>query len=357
METRELEQYIRQTLDMGLGSQMQGETSYTNSFDIHCRKDGFEFIPRLPAGYVIGNELYQQIYELANAALYPEYTLLKQNSAYFIPLETNDIHIERALFFPWMIGTSKRLVISDLDEFAMQSNGKLPIMQNLTINVDKITSIAVAGNSGSGKSYMLTYLLTMLKPYSELIIVDPKYDTPSRWGHQNEVPVIHPDQSRSKSDFVSQVNEQLSQCLNVIYDRQNILFSDPGRKFNHIFIAIDEVMSLSEGINKSIKESFFSLISQIALLGRATRVHLLLVSQRFDYKTIPVSVREQLNVLIQLGNISRTTTQFLYADLDPTGIVIPTGQGTGLIQVIDSEHPYQVLPLLCPTYLTKAGIL
>ena len=25
--------------------------------------------------------------------------------------------------------------------------------------------------------------------------------------------------------------------------------------------------------------------------------------------------------------------------------------------VIDNEHPYQVLPLLCPTYYTKKGIL
>ena len=39
---------------------------------------------------------------------------------------------------------------------------------------------------------------------------------------------------------------------------------------------------------------------RIELLGRATKVHLLLVSQRFDYQSIPVSVREQLNVLINL---------------------------------------------------------
>ncbi|HEO6244138.1 TPA: cell division protein FtsK, partial [Streptococcus agalactiae] len=37
--------------------------------------------------------------------------------------------------------------------------------------------------------------------------------------------------------------------------------------------------------------------------------------------------------------------------------VIPIGHGTGIIQVIDNEHPYQVLPLLCPTYYTKRGIL
>ena len=98
-------------------------------------------------------------------------------------------------------------------------------------------------------------------------------------------------------------------------------------------------------------------MSQIALLGRATKVHLFLVSQRFDHNTIPVSVREQLNVLVQIGNINKKTTQFLFPDLDPEGIVIPIGKGTGLIQIIDNEHPYQVLPLLCPTYYTKKGIL
>jgi len=122
-------------------------------------------------------------------------------------------------------------------------------------------------------------------------------------------------------------------------------------------IVIDEVLALSEGVNKTIKESFFSLLSSIALLGRATRIHLLLISQRLDHTTIPISVREQLNVLIQIGNINKKTTQFLFPDLDPEGIVIPIGHGTGLIQVIDNEHPYQVLPLLCPTYYTKKGIL
>lgn len=122
-------------------------------------------------------------------------------------------------------------------------------------------------------------------------------------------------------------------------------------------MVIDEVLALSEGTNKNIKESFFSLLSQIALLGRATKVHLLLVSQRFDYNSIPVSVREQLNVLLQVGNINSKTVQFLFPDLNPDGIVIPVGVGTGLIMVIDNEHPYAVLPLLCPTYYTKKGIL
>lgn len=62
-------------------------------------------------------------------------------------------------------------------------------------------------------------------------------------------------------------------------------------------------------------------------------------------------------MLIQIGNINKKTTQFLFPDLDPEGIVIPIGKGTGLFQVIDSESSYQVLPLLCPNYYTKADVL
>ncbi|MCG1652525.1 cell division protein FtsK [Staphylococcus epidermidis] len=358
MNQKALEKYLLQSLNMALGSMIQGETSYTNSFTCQVKEDGFIFLPHLPSGYIIDNDLYQKIFLIASAALYPRYTLLKQNSAYFIPIDTDDMHIQRALFFPWKRGVSERLVIADLDQFTSSlRDNQIPIMKNLTINYNKITSIAIAGNSGSGKSYTLTYLLNILNPMSDLIIVDPKFDTPSRWARENNIPVIHPSQNRSKSDFVSEVNENLSQCLTTIQQRQTILYDNPDQHFKHITVVIDEVLALSEGINKTIKDAFFSLLSQIALLGRATKVHLLLVSQRFDHNTIPISVREQLNVLIQIGNINKKTTQFLFPDLDPEGIVVPIGKGTGLIQIIDNESPFQVLPLLCPTYYTKAGVL
>lgn len=358
MTAKELEQYLLQSINMGLGSEMQGESSYTNSFDCKVTKEGFLFLPRLPSGYIIDDNLYQKIFLIANAALYPRYTLLKQNSAYFVPTNTKDIHTQRGLFFPWKEGISERLIIQNLEEFAQNNKGnKIPIMKNLTIDYDKVTSIAIAGNSGSGKSYVLTYFLSLLKNMSDLIIIDPKFDTPSRWAKQNKISVIHPEPNRSKSDFVSEINEQLSNCLKLIQKRQKILYDNSTYDFEHLTIVIDEVMALSENANKTIKDAFFSLLSQIALMGRATKVHLILVSQRFDYNSIPVSTREQSNILIQIGNINKKTTQFLFPDLNPEGIVIPIGKGTGIIQVINNEQPYQILPLLCPTYYTKRGIL
>ena len=47
MTNKELSQYLLQSLNMGLGALMQGESSYTNSFDTKIMSDGFLFIPRL----------------------------------------------------------------------------------------------------------------------------------------------------------------------------------------------------------------------------------------------------------------------------------------------------------------------
>lgn len=349
MNKKEIEQYLLENLNMALDPKT-GETSYTNGFDIRANENGFKFIPRLPSSFIVNDDLYERIYEISNVALYPEYTVLKQNGAYIISEEINDIHIQRALFFPWLKGIPRRLIVSNLDS---KPSNQIQLMQDLAVDYDKVTSIAIAGNSGSGKTYFLLYLLQNLKYISNLAIVDPKLDSPARWGRDNNIKIIYPNANRSKADFVNQVNNELSIACNLINTRQRQLFSNPTLTFKHHTVVIDEVLALTEGVPKQIKDSFYALLSQIALMGRATNVHLILVSQRFDHNTIPIAVREQLNVLIQIGNINSKTTQFLFPDLDPTGIVIPTGIGTGLIQIIDAEHPYQIQPFLTPTYNLK----
>lgn len=93
-----LQSYLLQSLNMALGALMQGETSYTNSFNIVIQADGFIFVPRLPCAYILDDDLYKKIFLIANASLYPQYTLLKQNATYFVPLETDDLHTQRGLF-------------------------------------------------------------------------------------------------------------------------------------------------------------------------------------------------------------------------------------------------------------------
>ena len=354
----ETSRYITQCLNMALD--LSGETSYTNSFKVMVKSDGFLFIPRMPASYPLDNDLYQRIYKIANAALYPYKSLLKQSTMYLVATDDVDFGSKRAFYYPWT-GVSKRLQISDMKSYlASDTTKEIQIMQDVSIDYNKVTSILIAGNSGSGKSYALTYLLTMLhlKNISDLYIIDPKCDVPARWAHIYGLDdiTIFPTQEISNSDFVNRCNEILAKLVKTIYNRQRILYENPHHQFKHLTVCIDEVLALTDGLPKKIKDSFFSLLSQISLLGRATRVHLLLISQRFSNDAIPIAVREQANICLQLGNINRKTTQFLF-DIDPDGILVPTGKGTGLFQITDNTHPFQVLPLLTPTYKIKDGIL
>lgn len=68
----EIEMYLLQALNMAL--QINGETSYTNSFTVKVIDDGFFFIPRLPSTYVIDDELYQKIYRMSPKGMYDYFT-------------------------------------------------------------------------------------------------------------------------------------------------------------------------------------------------------------------------------------------------------------------------------------------
>ncbi|TGD19473.1 MULTISPECIES: cell division protein FtsK [Levilactobacillus] len=346
-ETRTL---LVQSLNMGLD--IRGETTFTNSFDVIVSEDGFQFVPRIPAGYVLDDALYQRIFGIASGALYPYYTMLKQNGAYFVPLPENSVHTARAFFFPWLEGIPTRLDITDMEKFKSGiAEGVLPVMANLAISIGDIAHLVIAGNSGAGKSYALTYLLEMMKEQTTLKIVDPKMDAPTRWAEKNDVDVLIPDGDRSQNDFVNLVCDLLSEALQVVRTRQLALKDNARSQFTPYILVIDELLALTSSVSKSMKDTFFGLLSQVALLGRATGVKLILLSQRFDANALPVVVREQANVMIQLGNVNRKTTQFLLPDLSNLdGIVIPPGKGTGLIQIIDGKHPANVMPLLMPTY-------
>lgn len=350
MNKEDVRTYLLQSLNMALD--IEGETTFTNSFDVQINDDGFLFVPRVPCSYVLNAALYQRIYAIASGVLYPEFTVLKQNGAYFTPTKSANFHTARAFFYPWFVGIPERLVIRDIDDFVRSSpSGKLPLMKGFTIDFDEVTHIEIAGNSGAGKSYALVYLLSVINKFAELVIVDPKYDTPSRWGKDHSVRVIHPEESSSQNDYVTQVSEVLSEALKLIHRRQATIQDSKNLNFKPVVIVIDELMALSMAVTKSIKDSFFGLLGQVALLGRTTKVHLILVSQRFDASALPVAVREQANLFIQLGNINKKTTQFLFPDLDSTdGIVVPVGRGTGLVQIIDGIHAPNIMPLLMPTY-------
>ena len=78
-------------------------------------------------------------------------------------------------------------------------------------------------------------------------------------------------------------------------------------------------------------------------------MHLILISQTLDTKTIPSSVRSQCNLRILMGLVNSKSCQYLFPDFDVSSIVVPPGIATGIVQKINSNDVPAITPFLAPT--------
>lgn len=355
----QLDKFLLQNLNNAL--EINGETSYTNSFLIRMAKDdlGFFFIPNLPISYALDSKLYFKIASIASGILYPYKTLLPQNNSYFVPYNMDDPNTARALFFPWLDGIPTRLNINDIEQFIKEnvSQQHIPIMRNkVSLNMDDVVHLAVSGSSGSGKSFFVEYLIRSIHAFTkDIILIDPKMADIYILGQELGLDTHSPYHGSNLNGFISEVNEVLGKIIDKIYQRQKRLLEQPSVRFERCYIVIDELLALVQGSSKQARETFAQLLGSIALLGRATSISLLLVSQRFDSIAFGgnTAVREQINCSIILGEINTNTTQFLLPDAHIEHIVVPNGIGTGIIKFNDGKHTHQIMPLLTPTYRKK----
>lgn len=351
-----LEKHLTSNLNNTLS--LNGETSYTNSFSIRLVKDdkGFLFIPNLPVSYPLDSTLYFQIAAICSGILYPYKTLLIQNNTVFVPYQTKEPNLARALFFPWVNGIPTRLKIDDLEQFIAKevSETCIPIMaNNVNLNLTDIVHLAIGGSSGSGKSYFLEYLIRCLRHITDdITLIDPKLSDIFLLGKQLELPVLAPQHGSNLSSFITEVNEVLGGVINTIYQRQKLLLDNPNTQLKRCYVVIDELLALVQGSSKQARETFAQLLGTVALLGRATKISLILVSQRFDAPAFGgnLAVREQINCAIILGEINTNTTQFLLPNAHIDNIVVPSGVGTGVIKFTDGKHDSHIMPLLTPYY-------
>ena len=349
----EIAAHCKQAINMALNK--DGETSYTLSFDVRATEKDLKFIFYSPSALLLNQELYNRLTSIISTNAYPYFTVFPQPSPLLVPWETDNIHKARAWAFPWKRGISKRLVINDVDSFLdlNAKDGNIWLMKNYCVNINSLTSVAIMGLSGSGKTILTKWLNSNAARMGKIITIDPKGSKDLVWwARDNNQEIIYPSQDVSKSDFLSKVNDKLSQVLQLVYQRQSEYLqshANVNKKFLPVVVTIDELSALTTGANKRIVDSFFSLLQTITLLARESNVHLVLISQELDAKTIPTSVRSQCYLRILMGLVNSKSCQYLFPDYDVSSIVVPSGVATGIIQKINSNDVPAITPFLAPT--------
>lgn len=344
------------------------ETGTGGDYEVTMNSQGVTVVPVYPVDRPVDYSFYTAIYKVLVVAAYPYYTVLKPSGLQLVSIKSDDFIKRRGLFFPWLRGIPKRRVLSgdqyaeDINRVISAKNMDIPLMENFSIDLEHTTHVAISGQSGSGKSYLVRYFLPYLLAMGDLTLIDPKADDLLLWAkgpqcdalrkYTGRTPnVEYPDLLGKEGTFLNEVAETLAKEVQIMYKREDTYSRTGKRPFNHNhrFIVIDELLALTQGGDKKAVARFFANLSSIALLGRSAKMHLILISQRFSSEAMPTSIRDQLQAVFQLGPITKTSTQFLFPDFDSEGVIPPRGVGTGICQVQGDVIPYP-RPFLSPTY-------
>ncbi|OCL97688.1 DNA translocase FtsK [Aliarcobacter thereius] len=168
--------------------------------------------------------------------------------------------------------------------------------------LSNLTSSICCGESGSGKSNFLNMIIFSLlynsKYIEHLDFIDLKGVELSRYELNN-------------TTFTDNI-EEVDKLLENLKNEMNIRFKEMKDKKDLIYngkyriCLIDEIGTISTHYDKKLKENIFNNLIEIGQKGRASKVLLLIFSQKIDSTNIPTNVLTNL----QSSFLLRTSSQF-----------------------------------------------
>lgn len=311
----------------------------------------------MPSSFVYNQENYYKLYDIISIAAWPDYTCPRPNAMQIANIDGRSLSTARGFFFPWQKGHSERLTGS-VDSILKQVDldQGLPLMTHLVLPPN-INSIIVSGNTGSGKSLAVQAISEFLlhTPNTRLIYIDPKKSAGARWarGHP-EVKLVIPQDGERLEEYLIRVTELLSVEARRIFKNQDTLYKNSNKidtnaqEINQpkTWIILEELEALEAFGTKKELDSLFHQILLICLLGREAYTNILISMQVPRNDILPIPIRSQLLCRIQLGRIDKSTTTYLFPDLDH--IMMPfRGPGVGICDINSGG----VQPIAMPTII------
>lgn len=186
----------------------------------------------------------------------------------------------------------------------------------------------IVGATGSGKTYFSSLLLGKLSlylPNLELYVCDYKGDDDFNYLSEKE----HFYRFRACANG-------LDDFYNRFLARQN----DEDSSRTPLFLFFDEYASFLNGLLDKKQQELYKLkMSDILMMGRSYRCHVIIAQQRADSEYFKTA-RDNLTFRVGLGNLSTESAKMLFSDYMEQ-LTADKGQGKGYMS--DGEHFYEVV--------------
>ena len=168
--------------------------------------------------------------------------------------------------------------------------------------LENLTSSICCGESGAGKSNFLNMIIFSLLHNSSYIedlhFIDLKGVELSRYKLNN---TSFTDNLEETNKLLEELKNEMNKRFQEMKEKGDLVYSGKYR-----ICLIDEIGTIATHHDKKLKEQIFNNLIEIGQKGRASKVILLIFSQKIDSTNIPTNVLTNL----QSSYLLRTSSQF-----------------------------------------------
>lgn len=173
-------------------------------------------------------------------------------------------------------------------------------------NIDDSPHGLISGGTGSGKSYLLLYLLHQFELMNaETIVIDPKMSDLMEYRQY----LKHGVKGESTEEILvtlRQVHQEL-----IVRQKRKLETGQIERPF---FLLFDEYPAFLASLDRKEKAEVEQILKQIILKGRALRVFVIIAMQRADASILAAEVRDQFGLRIALSRTSADGLTMIFGE-------------------------------------------
>ncbi|WP_273952853.1 FtsK/SpoIIIE domain-containing protein [Leuconostoc mesenteroides] len=227
--------------------------------------------------------------------------------------------------------------------------GLLQISKGIDWKYDTFYNVLISGNVGTGKSYTMFAIIGQLLQVTKFVyIIDPKRSDLAGLKHvpelKNNVFSVASEINQAVIDFYTKMMARAEKIEEIKVSGQVGTYKDFG--FAPYFFVFDEFGAYYEmndrlaydDPTKASYETAMSNLREIAMLGRELGFYILIGMQRPDAGSLPMAIRNQLNMRINMGVPTPEIEKMVFPDnekqLRPLSSHL---KGWGFIKIGDSQ--------------------
>lgn len=227
--------------------------------------------------------------------------------------------------------------------------GLLQISKGIDWKYDTFYNALLSGNVGTGKSYTMFAIIGQLLQVTKFVyIIDPKRSDLAGLKHvpelKNNVFSVASEINQAVIDFYTKMMARAEKIEAIKASGKVGTYKDFG--FTPYFLVFDEFGAYYEmndrlaydDPTKASYETAMSNLREIAMLGRELGFYILIGMQRPDAGTLPMAIRNQLNMRINMGVPTPEIEKMVFPDNEKQLRPLSSSlKGWGFIKIGDSQ--------------------